>query len=102
MVLTSKLRNMAAASLWLHPRAQKALLRAVGFRLGEGTFLSPPATFKGSKVTTGPGCYLNSGVFVGRGPLVLGSGVFVGPGVMVITDSHELGPSTRRAGKDVE
>ena len=102
MTLSAKLRNLAAASLWLHPRAQKAVLRAVGFRLGSGTFISPPVTFRGSKVSTGPGCYLNSGVFVGRGSLTLGSNVFVGPGVMFITDSHEMGPAAKRAGRDIE
>ena len=77
-------------------------MRALGLRLGEGMFLSPPAVFQGAKITTGPGCYINAGVFVGRGALTLGSNVAVGPGVSFITHSHELGPSERRAGRDVE
>lgn len=101
MYVTSVLRNVVAASQCLHPRARLAILRALGFRLGTRTFISPPLTLKGTELTTGPGCYFNSGVFVGAGPLTLGSGVFVGPGVMFITNSHEFGPSTKRAGTDV-
>lgn len=102
MFFATTFRNTVARALWLHPRARLALLRATGLEFGHGTFLSPPAMFKGTHVVTGPGCYLNSGLFVGRGALTLGRNVFVGPDVMFITSSHELGPATRRAGKDIK
>ena len=95
-------RNLVAAALWLHPQVRLRLLRAMGLRFGSGPFLSAPISFKGVKVATGPGCYINSGVYVGRGLLTLGSNVAVGPGVMFITDSHEEGPSGKRAGRGIE
>ena len=102
MFLSEAGRRIVSSSPWLHPRVRQRLLRAIGVRLGRGTFLSPPAVFKGKDVTTGSGCYINSGVYVGRGSLSLGSNVAVGPGVTFVTDTHEFGPSARRAGKNIK
>lgn len=47
------------------------------------------------------GCYLNRGVFIDYGKVVLGKNVYIGQRSMIITVTHEVGGPERRAGDGI-
>jgi acetyltransferase-like isoleucine patch superfamily enzyme len=81
------------------------LLRAGGLRIGERTGVGGRLWVAGgprpaSRIAIGADCFLNDGCrFDVVAPVTIDDGVFVGHDVAVITTSHELGSSTRRAGR---
>ena len=57
-------------------------------------------------VELGNNCFLNHFVHLHNGTdsdsrIILGNGVFVGPEVRFICENHEIGPESKRAGKDI-
>lgn len=50
-------------------------------------------------VTVGSGCYINRDSYI-RSNVTIGNNVNIGPFVRLVTDSHEIGASRRRAGKN--
>ena len=102
MDLVEICRNTLGASPLLPNGIRAKLLKRCGLDLGIGTAVASGATFKGSRVITGPGCFVNHGVYVDRGQLTLGNNVYVGPRVIFATRNHELGDSNHRAGVNVD
>jgi len=95
-------RNTLGASPLMPNGIRVKYLRLCGLDLGIGTAVASGATFKGSRVITGTGCFLNHGVYVDRGQLTLGDNVYVGPRVVFASRNHELGDSNQRAGVNVD
>lgn len=59
-----------------------------------GTHFSRPANLR-----VGEGCFVNRRCYLDLdGVVTLEDGVVIGHGVTIVTSTHELGPSTRRAG----
>lgn len=96
------IRNTVFASQLVPNGVRATMLRRMGMKLGPNTAVASGATFKGVRVTTGRGCFINHEVYVDRGELVLGDNVFVGPRVTFATRNHALGDSNRRAGENVD
>ncbi|AYN58718.1 acetyltransferase [Arthrobacter phage Peas] len=78
------------------------LLRRLGVDLGPDTYLGAGTILKGTRLTTGKGCFINHGGLIDSGQVTLGDGVFVGPGVIMVSRDHELGPAAKRAGANYD
>lgn len=50
-------------------------------------------------ITIGDKCLVNIGAYI-RCPVTIGSNVAIGPFARLVTDTHEMGPSGKRAGKN--
>ncbi|XAS66640.1 acyltransferase [Micrococcaceae bacterium Sec5.7] len=58
--------------------------------------------FGNPNLTVGSGSYINRGViFDGEAPIVIGERVAIGPQAMILTSTHDVGPSSWRAGAGV-
>jgi maltose O-acetyltransferase len=74
-------------------------IRARAHRVHPTARIYPRTHVSGKRLSMGPRSFVNAGCFLEAiGKLTLGADVHLGPGVQVLTTSHELGPSTRRAG----
>lgn len=61
-----------------------------GARISRGTQIIGPARLRS-------GAFVNRGCFI-QGHTTIGAQVAIGPGVQILTDTHETGPSHKRAG----
>lgn len=77
-------------------------LRRLGVQLGAETYLGSGSRLKATNIKTGTGCFINHDCHIDRGQLTLGDSVYVGPGVTFITQDHGVGPSSKRAGKNID
>jgi maltose O-acetyltransferase len=84
-------------------RVRPMVFRLVGFQIGRGTVMAgtPTIIFDGDmyrKLAIGTGCWINIGCLFDLGAAItIGSNVSLGHGVLLVTNSHEIGPSRRRA-----
>jgi maltose O-acetyltransferase len=80
------------------------LLRRAGFRIGDGTIFAGLPRLNGGKrlfehLVVGANCFIDVGcTFDLVDNVVVGDHVTIGPQAMVLTSSHELGPTSHRAG----
>jgi maltose O-acetyltransferase len=87
-------------------KLRAALLRSVGFAIGEGTLVRGAPNIGGSIAETlkvnlaiGRDCVIEADcTFDLGGPIRIGDRVTLGHQVMILTTSHELGPREHRAG----
>jgi len=85
-------------------RIRTQILRMAGFKIGRGTtFWGKPYISGGGdlvqRLVIGEDCGINIHCLFDLGTsITLGKGVHLGHAVMLLTTSHEIGPSTQRAG----
>lgn len=77
---------------------KRKLLRAAGFRIGEGTKVVGPVFCTGT-LSIGPDCWIGRNLMVhGNGSVEIGANCDLAPDVTFLTGGHAIGESTRRAG----
>jgi len=85
-------------------RIRVVLLRMAGLEIGPGTIMfSMPIILAGSKfeemLSIGSGCWFNVGTTLDvHADLEIQDDVYFGHEVLVLTQSHQVGPSEKRAG----
>jgi len=90
--------NVVLASSLVPRHLRRTLYRALGFTIGAAS-LSAHLNFKSSNIDIGDRVYVNEGcVFDNLAQVTIGDFVHIGPEVLVGTTSHEIGPSSCRAG----
>lgn len=74
-------------------------LRLLGMDVESSTING--AVFIGSRrITIGEGAFINYGAFIdGADQVTIGARCSLGPRVVILTGTHEIGPRTRRAGR---
>lgn len=96
--------SVFAGSPFWTPRLRTRMLRVFGVSIGRGTRVYPYIRFIGgvSEFGIGAGVFVNAGLLVGSGAaVVIRDRAFVGPSVQLLPTSHEIGPSSARAGANV-
>ncbi len=84
-------------------RIRPAVLRGLGFKIGEGTVIMGMPTLTGGRnlhqrLSIGRNCVVNIGVLFNMGErITIQDGVAIGHQVMILTESHGIGPAERRA-----
>lgn len=84
--------------------ARAAMLRLIGFTLGEGTIVEGTPKITGGRglferLVVGRNCVIDADCVLDlEERITLGDSVTVGPGVMILTSTHELATSQHRAG----
>jgi maltose O-acetyltransferase len=92
--------NVVMAS-FVSPRARQRLLRAVGYDVGD-VRLESGTIIRCETLSMGDGSFVNNRCFFAAGDIVLGRNVYLSTGVVLSTGDHELGPSDKRAGHDIQ
>lgn len=84
-------------------RLKRYLLTQVGIKIGIATkVVGPIKVTSAASLVIGSGCWIGENFQVyGDGKVVIGNQNDFGPEVTFLTGSHEIGPSSRRAGKGV-
>ncbi|MGL4340269.1 MAG: DapH/DapD/GlmU-related protein [Rhodoglobus sp.] len=98
------LANGVASSSWWSPSSRASLLRRFGAKIATGARVYHGIRFVGrvDLLELGGGSFLNVGVTIGSNAAVtIGSDVAIGPGVQLLPTTHELGPASRRAGRNL-
>lgn len=84
-------------------RIRNLIYRAMGLEIGEGsTFAGGNYINRGGVPTlsVGSDCFFNRSCYFDlSAPITFGNGISVGTHCIFVTANHEIGPSTRRAGK---
>jgi maltose O-acetyltransferase len=73
------------------------LYRIYGLKVGTGSFISPRCFVNDRQIVIGDRCYVNYGCFL-DGPVTIGNDCLVGMEALLCASSHEIGPTSRRAG----
>ncbi len=82
-----------------HFEKKRALLNSLGHDIGEGTKIVGPVFCTG-RLVIGKNCWVGKNLFVnGNGTVIIGDNCDIAPEVAFQTGGHEIGDSTRRAGK---
>jgi maltose O-acetyltransferase len=95
---------LAPLPLYVGSRVRAAVLRMVGFHIGNGTLFwgLPTITGPGSihkRLIIGSECWFNLRVLINLGAdVVIQDRVAIGHEVMILTETHAIGPGQRRAG----
>jgi acetyltransferase-like isoleucine patch superfamily enzyme len=98
------LKLVTAVQSRTSPEQRANWLRRFGFRLGQGTKIEGMPQITGTRAlfdsfVTGEHCELGADCILDlHEQITLGHHVTLGPGTMLLTSSHELGPSSHRAG----
>ncbi|WP_084637059.1 DapH/DapD/GlmU-related protein [Neomicrococcus aestuarii] len=93
--------KLASSSLIPNTKRTK-LLSLLGYPQFSVGFLGPDVEIVSpDSIVFSEGCFLNRGVFIDYGEVVLGKNVFIGQRTMIITVTHELADSNQRAGAGV-
>lgn len=92
--------NVAMGRLVGH-RARTAMLRAVGYDVGDAR-LESGTIIRSRTLAIGDGSFVNHRCFLASGDVVIGRNVFISTGVTLMTGDHEVGPHEKRAGPDLE
>ncbi|MEM7118012.1 MAG: DapH/DapD/GlmU-related protein [Chloroflexota bacterium] len=85
-------------------RVRMRIFRWVGFHIGEGTAFSGNLNITGigniyNRLHIGRNCYFNvDSTFDLSAPITIGDEVAIGHEAILMTNTHQLGPSERRAG----
>jgi maltose O-acetyltransferase len=75
-------------------------LRLVGIDAQRST-INAAGHFGGRNISIGKGAFINYGLFIDNTDRVtIGNDCSLGPNVTILTGTHEIGPSTKRAGTD--
>ena len=75
------------------------LLRSIGWQIGSNTSIVGPIICTG-QLEIGDNCWVGTNFVVrGNGRVKLGNNIDVAPDVTCLTGTHEIGDSTRRAGR---
>ena len=78
---------------------KRSLLRAVGYKIGEGTKIVGPL-YNTGELNIGKNCWIGKNLIVnGNGIVNIGDNCDIAPEVTFLTGGHEIGDSVRRAGK---
>jgi maltose O-acetyltransferase len=96
------LANIVAANPLLPSSVRTFLLRCYGLTIGKTTFIAPCCFFGSKRISIGVHCRLNRGCFLDRGPIVIGDNCYLGMQSLICTSTHEMGPSSQRAGKYID
>ena len=99
MRITSFIAAVASSRVW-SPTTRTRLLRRAGASIGRARVLAG-IRFIGdpSVLSIGDGVFVNAELLVGaNAPVTIGSGVRIGPRCALVPTTHELGPSSARAG----
>lgn len=90
--------NVVGASALVPKRVRRALLTAAGVKIGKAS-VAPWCFIGGPRLTIGDDTFINVRVFLdGLGAITIGRDVHLAMEAMVLTGTHEIGPSSRRAG----
>ena len=80
---------------------KRRLLNSIGFSIGEGTRVVGPVECTGT-LEIGENCWVGKNLNVnGNGSVVIGDNCDIAPEVTFQTGGHEIGDSSRRAGKGI-
>lgn len=91
--------NRQLAGVKAFEKKRKLLNRLEEFSIGEGTKIVGPIESWG-KLTVGKDCWIGKNLILnGNGSVTIGDNCDIGPEVTFQTGGHEIGDSTRRAGK---
>lgn len=82
---------------------KRRLFNTIGVSVGNNTKIVAPFSIgKVAKLEIGENCYINKNFSIeGNGNVTIGNNCDIAPGVTILTGSHEIGSSSRRAGKGV-
>jgi len=77
------------------------LLRLRGFKIGNNVRVVSSVKIKLKNLSLGDNTFISHKTFIGGGDVLvrIGKNVDIGPKCSIITGTHELGPSTKRAGE---
>jgi maltose O-acetyltransferase len=91
--------NCLAASPLLGSRLRILLYRSYGLTVGKHSTISPRCFIGNCHIVIGERCFINYGCFLDNlASISIGDDCAIGMEVMLCTSTHELGPSSRRAG----
>lgn len=96
---------MALLPVYVGGRLRTALLRMVGFKIGEGTvFWGAPTIVGGAgmyqRLAVGKYCLISAGCYLDlSGTIQFGDNVGLAPFVQIYTGTHEIGGSANRVGR---
>lgn len=102
MQLTHLVAAVASSRMW-SPTTRSRILRRAGVKVGRARVLSG-IRFIGDPgvLSIGDGVFINAELLVGaNAPVTIGRGVRIGPRCTLVPTTHELGPSSARAGATV-
>ena len=97
------LLNVVAAGYATPHRVRIALMRRCGISVGENTIVLSRAQFEGGgHASIGSGCWIGTQcAFDTTAAIEIGDNVFIAQRADFITATHEFGPSSKRAGKQL-
>ncbi len=79
--------------------AKRQMLSSIGYQIGEGTKIVGPI-FNTGTLIVGQNCWIGHNLKVhGNGTVMIGDNCDVAPDVIFLTGGHQIGDSSRRAGK---
>ena len=97
--LDSIVRDVLAPSVAIGNTRRAALYRRLGIEVGERTVLTPNLSLWPGEVTIGQDCFINRHCVFdpGSASIVIEDGVTLGVGVVLAANTHEIGPTEKRA-----
>ena len=97
--LHSLARDILAPSSFISNIHRVALYRRLGIEIGEQTVLLPNLSLWPGRVVIGDNCFINRHCVFdpGTASIVLDEGVTLGVGVVLAANTHEVGPTSKRA-----
>lgn len=101
MTVRGRLASSVASSPLLPDRARVRLLRWLGCTVGARASINSGLTFLGApnSVSIGEDAFVNADAMFGAGARIrIGNGVAIGPSARFLPTTHEVGPSSARAG----
>lgn len=94
--------NSLGAASWLPKSLRAGLYRRCGVLVGEHTHIFPGQVFRPGRIRIGRRCFINTQCLVdpGTAEVRIEDDVFLSSRVSLLADTHEIGPSTQRAGRN--
>jgi maltose O-acetyltransferase len=90
--------NGVFASPIIPPQIRWRLLRSVGLHVARA-YIAPSCYFGSGSIIIGSGVFINRECFFdGAGVITIGTDVRIGMRCLFVTGTHEVGPSSKRAG----
>jgi maltose O-acetyltransferase len=97
-IFTDIAANSWSAARVIPARKRWLVLRAIGIDVRESVIL-PGCYFGGVNIHIGRGSFISNNCYFDNASLIhIGNRVDIGPNVQFITGTHQIGPSSRRAG----
>lgn len=94
-----KIARTIALTADLPDRARRQILKDMGAEIDPSAVVYFPCEIKSKRLVLGEESSINRGFFCDTQEVIIGKHVQLGPRVIFATDSHEVGPSSHRAGK---